>query len=94
MKGALDRDTFVDRCRHISGSAKCPTAWTIEHARKPMREYRAAIEAGGGTFALTKHDFNTITAQPCTFCHRTTRSMGINRNPPRVPYDKENTRAC
>jgi hypothetical protein len=102
MKTALDANTFVKRCIHISychggpGELQPRTLWRNSKC-SPFSTYRTRATKKELAFELTKEDFNNITEKPCVYCQKENSDVhnnGIDRADDSLGYTIENAVTC
>lgn len=102
MKTALDANTFVKRCMHISlchggtGELQPITLWMdsncVSYSEYSIRATKKNIQ-----FELTNEDFKNITGKSCTYCQKEqslSHNNGIDRADNSIGYTLVNSLPC
>ncbi len=101
MKTALDSNTFIKRCSHISfihyNDGELNKNIFIDHKGSLYTSYKYRATKKELAFELTKEDFNTIISNNCFYCHKENNkkhSNGIDRADNTVGYTLINSISC
>lgn len=100
MKKSLDALTFVERCCQISahhgGPGKPCTCWSSQRGASYVA-YRHRAQKKNMVFDLTKQQFDTLCAQDCSYCGRSTTGdhrNGVDRKDDTLGYTSSNCVPC
>lgn len=101
MKGCLDPDTFIKRCKHISKHFNSvgeyhEDVW-LDSKSSPYIKYLKNATKRNRTFCLTLDEFNMITEGNCFYCGKINTSIhrnGIDRKNSLYGYELDNCVAC
>jgi hypothetical protein len=103
MKKALDPQTFIERCLHIScchgGVGKLNDnefLWTSTKSCS-YKSYKKRAEQKGLCFELTLEEFNEFIEQVCFYCEKgndASHKNGIDRKENKIGYVKDNCVTC
>ena len=100
MKQSLDPHTFVERCAQISfayGGIGMITEYWIDTNFMSFAKYRAKTIREGGSFELTKEEYEYLRQQTCMYCRRPTTEThhnGIDRIDSNIGYIRSNCVTC
>jgi hypothetical protein len=97
MKVALDANTFVERCRHIScshgGSGEPTEQWSDMHATS-LSSYKVRAKQKDLPFEISEEQYTGFLSSACYYCHRMTGANGIDRKDNTLGYTIDNCVAC
>jgi hypothetical protein len=94
MKLRLDPETFIRRCRHISGVEVWPDAWPTSGGPAMVSTYRRRAMLKGLDFELTDDEFADMVSRPCAYCGGGAGSNGVDRMDNSEGYALDNCTPC
>lgn len=101
MKKALDAQTFLERCVHIStchgyGTNLHEDAW-VPSKRSSFTSYKNRAKKKELVFEMDEDLFLALCNKPCYYCHRVNTVLhknGVDRLDNSIGYTKENCVSC
>ena len=100
MKQSLDPHTFVERCAQIStghDGIGLVTEYWVDTNFMSFAKYKAKVIREGGSFELTKEEYEYLRQQTCIYCRRPTTEThhnGIDRIDSSIGYIRSNCVTC